>query len=90
MKNYTVSATAAPPTGQGGLVALRRWCESAGVSEITAWRWRKLGWLRTINISGRVYLAADEIERFTQRAQAGEFASEHTVPEPPTKPEAAR
>ncbi len=89
MKNTTVSATAIGQTAQAGLMALRRWCHGAGISEISAWRWRKRGWLSTINICGRVYVSLEEIRRFTERAQSGEFAKDHTVPMPPTKREAA-
>jgi predicted site-specific integrase-resolvase len=62
------------------MVALNRWSTEAGISAITAWRWRKKGWLKTINICGRVYLTADAIAEFTRRAEAGEFAVEHKVP----------
>jgi hypothetical protein len=39
---------------------------------VTAWRWRKRGWLKTVNIAGRPYL--------TDKALAGEFAKEHKTP----------
>jgi hypothetical protein len=65
------------------LVPLNRWLAETGRSTITGWRWRKKGWLKTINICGRVYLTADAIAEFTARAEAGEFASEHKVPRRP-------
>jgi hypothetical protein len=34
----------------------------------------KAGWLHPINISGRQYLTAEDIEQFRRRAAAGEFA----------------
>ena len=33
--------------------------EQVGVTPCTAWRWRKKGWLKTINIAGRQYLNQD-------------------------------
>jgi hypothetical protein len=62
------------------LVALRTFCREGNISEVTAWRWRRKGWLRTINISGRQYLSAESIADFKRRAAAGEFAQEHKTP----------
>jgi hypothetical protein len=55
-----------------GPVALNNWCSRTGVSPITAWRWRKKGWLKTINIAGRQYLTQEGAAEFTERAQRGE------------------
>ena len=55
-------------------IALDTFIERVGISPTTAWRWRKSGMLKTINICGRQYVAADELIRFNQRAAAGEFA----------------
>jgi hypothetical protein len=90
MKETTVSATVTGQTAQAGLMSLRRWCRDAGVSEVSAWRWRKRGWIRSINIAGRQYIALEEIDRFTKRAAAGEFAKDHAVPQPPARREAAQ
>jgi hypothetical protein len=54
--------------------------ESLGVTPPTGWRWRKLGWINTLNIAGRVYVSREEIERFQQRAAAGEFSRTHKTP----------
>lgn len=67
----------------GGLRALNAWCEQIGVNQITAWRWRKKGWLTTINIAGRQYVSDEAIAEFHRRAAAGEFAAEHKVPVAP-------
>lgn len=64
----------------GGLVPLTRWAEEIGRTTSTIWRWRKLGWITTINICGKLYVAAEEVERFEARAAAGEFAREPIVP----------
>lgn len=68
-------------TGQSpGLIALNKWLEQVGIAPVTAWRFRKKGWLRTVNICGRVYITQPGIEEFTARAAAGEFAQEHKTP----------
>ena len=62
------------------VVSLSKWLAEVGVTPITAWRWRKKGWLKTVNISGRQYLTQEAIDEFHRRAVAGEFAQEHKVP----------
>ena len=56
------------------------WLKSLGRSTATGWRWRRRGWLRVINIGGRLYLPAEEAGRFLQRAEAGEFSAAITRP----------
>ena len=56
------------------------WLQEIGRTHTTGWRWRKCGWISPINISGRLYISAEEISKFTRRAAAGEFAKEHKVP----------
>lgn len=45
---------------------------------MTGWRWRKKGWVETLNIAGKLYITGDEIDRFNQRAKDGEFSKEPT------------
>lgn|GEM_PF-880134 len=66
-----------------GSISLRKWVRIKGVSAVTAWRWRKRGWLRTVNICGREYVTPDAAADFERRAAAGEFSSPHPVPAPP-------
>jgi len=61
-------------------VALSKWCADGGFTLITAWRWRRRGWLKTVNICGRQYLTAAAIAEFNRRAEAGEFAKSCVVP----------
>ena len=68
------------PNTPSGIVALSQWCRSAGVTPITAWRFRKRGWLKTVNIAGRVYVTDKAVQEFMRRAEAGDFAQEHKVP----------
>ena len=62
------------------IVSLQQWLADVGVTPCTAWRWRKKGWLKTVNICGRQYLTQEAIEEFKRRAAAGEFAQVHKVP----------
>ena len=65
-------------------LALDRFIEQSGLSVVTVWRYRRAGWLNTLNICGRHYLTRSEIARFNTRAAAGEFAKE------PARPKRAR
>jgi len=65
----------------GAVVSLSKWLSQVGVAAVTAWRWRKKGWLTTVNIAGRQYLTQVAIDEFNRRASAGEFAQVHKVPE---------
>jgi hypothetical protein len=56
-----------------GIVSYDRFLERMGRSQVTGWRWRRLGWLQTLNIAGRLYLETTEIDRFLERARRGEF-----------------
>jgi len=56
------------------------WLKNIGRSTATGWRWRRRGWLRVVNISGRLYLPAEEAGRFLQRAEAGEFSRNNHPP----------
>lgn len=62
------------------VMSLPAWLAQVGVAPCTAWRWRKRGWLRTVNIAGRVYLTAEAIREFNERAERGDFAQRHTAP----------
>ena len=77
MKLLTASS---PGCTTGNLVSLNSWLSSLGVQPITAWRWRRKGWLPTVNISGRVYVSRETIADFERRAAAGAFAQDHKAP----------
>jgi hypothetical protein len=57
-------------------VTLQKFGASIGRSAPTLWRYRKKGWLRTVNIAGRPYVLPAEALEFERRAAAGEFAQD--------------
>ena len=56
------------------LVAFEKFLAELGRSRTTGWRWRKLGWLETLEIAGRHYITAQAVEKFIARAATGEFS----------------
>ena len=74
MPTQTISLTASD------LIAYDQWLASLPISAATGWRWRRRGWIATINIAGRVYVSRRDIAEFERRAAAGEFAKEHVTP----------
>jgi predicted site-specific integrase-resolvase len=61
-------------------MSLHKFCQQAGISNGTAWRWRRSGWLATVNIAGRQYLTDVALREFLRRGEAGEFAKKHKTP----------
>ena len=61
-------------------IALDKFIEQSGLSAVTVWRYRRAGWLNTLNICGRHYVTRAEIARFNARAAAGEFAKRPKQP----------
>lgn len=70
----------ARPIPGAAVISLSRWLEQVGVTTCTAWRWRKKGWLKTINIAGRQYLTKETMDEFYSRASSGEFSQVNKVP----------
>jgi len=62
------------------IISLNLWREQVGVTACTVWRWRKKGWLKTVNICGHLYLTQEAINEFYERAQLGEFSKTPKVP----------
>jgi len=71
---------AGPATDSEPPIALDKFIEQSGISAVTVWRYRRAGFLRTLNIYGRHYLTRAEIRRFNERAAAGEFAKQPSRP----------
>jgi hypothetical protein len=58
----------------GDLVSFDLWLGSLNRTRATGHRWRrKLPWLKTINVFGKLYIRRTTIEEFERRAAAGEF-----------------
>lgn len=73
------TTTFAPLTGRP-ILRLSAFTKQAGISRTTAWRWRRNGWLVTVNIAGKPYLTDKSLGEFLRRAEAGEFAQLPRVP----------
>jgi hypothetical protein len=72
-----MTTTATPASD---LIAYDHWLAQLPISPATGWRWRKRGWIPTVNICGRVYILRSAIAEFEARAAAGEFAQVHRTP----------
>lgn len=68
-------------------LALDKFGDDTGLSPVTLWRYRKLGWLSTVNICGKHYVPREAVAEFNRRAAAGEFAK---VPNQPQRKESAK
>jgi len=64
----------------GDLVSYDRWLRGIGKTPPTGWRWRRRGWIETVNIAGRLYISRAAIVEFERRAAAGEFSKIHVTP----------
>lgn len=49
-------------------------------TDVTGWRWRKQGWIKTTNLAGRLYVMPADLREFNRRLASGEFAKEHKAP----------
>jgi hypothetical protein len=66
--------------GDRAIFSLAKFTRDVGISKTTAWRWRRAGWLKTVNIAGKHYLTRDGLAEFLRRAEAGEFAKKSVTP----------
>ena len=66
--------TKTAPTLTTGLRSATAVCRDRGISDTTLWRMSKRGWVRLVNISGRVYVDLASLAEFDRRATNGEFA----------------
>src|ERR1700686_1447045 len=68
------------PHFTANLILFALWLRSIPLTPTTGWRYRRLGWISTVNLCGRVFVTKDEIARFERRAIAGEFSKVHKTP----------
>lgn len=59
---------------------IQHFCRACNIAPVSAWRYEKRGWIKTINISGRRYITAEAVMDFLRRAEAGEFSRTPVVP----------
>jgi len=64
----------------GTLKPFGQWVKECGWSASYAWRLRQRRMVTTINIAGKHYISADEVERFLARAREGQFAKTPRMP----------
>jgi hypothetical protein len=67
-----------PPASN--LLPYDSWLTGIKKTPATGWRWRKRGWIETVNICGRLYISRAAIAEFERRAAAGEFSQAHKAP----------
>ena len=58
-----------------GLRRFDVWLRELGRTSTTGYRWRKRGWIKTVNIAGRCYITDTELQDFIRRSEQGEFFS---------------
>ena len=80
MKNITSKPQATSQTTPPTIRAFQAFVRGIGISNVTAWRFEKRGWIHTVNIAGRRYITAEAEADFVRRAEAGEFAKKHKAP----------
>ena len=56
--------------------SLDKFMTAAGRSRTTGFRWRQLGYLKSVTICGRPYVTRDAINEFLERAAAGELSGD--------------
>jgi hypothetical protein len=78
--SYHMVSELTATTRASDLVAYDEWLNQLSITHATGWRWRKRGWIPTVNICGRVYVSRTAIAEFERRAATGEFAKEHVTP----------
>ena len=75
-----MTSLTAPSAPASSIVAFEPWLKEIDKTPATGWRWRRKGWIKTLNISGRLYVSRAAIAEFERRAAAGEFAKVHQTP----------
>ncbi len=67
-------------TPASSLVSFEKWLKEIDKTPATGWRWRRRGWIETVNIAGRLYVRREAVAEFERRAAAGEFSQVHKTP----------
>ena len=73
----SVQATQAPnQQSSSSLVSLTAYGRALNRSKATMWRYRKRGWLKPVNILGKLYLTRESITEFEARVLRGDFSKD--------------
>ena len=64
------------PQAIAGITSLSVYRRQLGVSKTTMWRYRRNGWLKTINVLGKLYVTRQAIAEFEAMLCSGELAKE--------------
>ena len=67
------------PDSISGIFAFERFYEPIGITRETAHKWSKLGLFKTLTICGRRYITDNEVKRFRESAERGDFADKATL-----------
>ena len=68
--------TKTTPEAVAGITSLSVYRRQLGVSKTTLWRYRRNGWLKTINVLGKLYVTRESIAQFEAMLCSGELAKE--------------
>ena len=64
------------PQAIAGITSLSVYRRQLGVSKTTLWRYRRNGWLKTINVLGKLFVTREAIAEFEAMMCSGELAKE--------------
>jgi hypothetical protein len=69
------------------MISFAQFLSDLGKSTTWGWRCRKRGWIRAINIAGRLYVTRESIQEFQARAEQGEFSKTSPLSRPQSRSE---
>ena len=64
------------PKAIAGITSLSVYRRQLWVSKTTLWRYRRNGWLKTINVLGKLYITREAIAEFEAMMRSGKLAKE--------------
>ena len=64
------------PEAVAGITSASVYRRQLGVSKTTFWRFRRNGWLKTINCLGKLYCTRESIAEFEAMMRSGKLAKE--------------
>ena len=71
-----MNAETIQPEAVAGITSASFYRRQLGVSKTTFWRFRRNGWLKTINVLGKLYITREAIAEFEAMMCSGELAKE--------------